>query len=147
VISTQHSDAEIARLVQNYNNTPNHDVVVSGVLLQNFKQNFSDFRDVEWESNNELYKVKFEIQDRDFYAYYDKEGNLLSYKQDIHEGELPSIVKNAAKAAYPKYRFDDMDKIVKGSQTFYKIEMGLGERDVTIYVVSDGKILNEALIF
>lgn len=146
-ISTKYSDTEIADLVQNYNNTLNRDTVVEGVLLQNFKQNFNDARDIEWQTNDEIYKVEFEIQDRDFRAYYDKDGNLLLYKQDIHEGALPSTVKKAAKATYPKYRFGDTDKIVKGTQTFYKIEMEFGERDVTIYVVSDGTILNEILIY
>lgn len=147
VISTQYSDAEINNFVQNFNYSPNRDVVVDGVLLQNFKQHFTDTRDVEWETNDEIYKVEFEIQTRDYYAYYDKDGNLLLYKQDIHKGELPEAVLKAAKEKFPKYRFDDMDKIVKGSQTFYKVEMELGERDVTMHIASDGTILDDVLIY
>jgi hypothetical protein len=141
VISTKYSDKEIATLIQNYKNTHNRDVRVDGVLLQKFRQDFPNARDVDWETNDEIYEVEFEIKDRDFEAYYDKDGNLLLYKQDIHERELPAVVKKSAEAKYPKYRFDDIDKIVKGTQTFYKIEMELRGHDITIYIASDGKTL------
>jgi hypothetical protein len=146
-ISTKYSDKEIAELVRNYNNSRNRDVSVDGVLMQNFRQNFPNARDIDWETNDEIYEVEFEIRDRDFRAFYDKEGNLLLYKQDIRTSELPSAVKKSATEKHPKYRIDDVDKIVKGTQTFYKMEMELRDHDVTIYVANDGKILERRPVY
>ena len=146
-ISTKYSDQEIATLMQNYKNTRNRDVRVDGVLLQNFRQHFPNAYDVEWETNDEIYEVEFEIQKRDFHAYYDKDGNLLLYRQDIRERDLPAVVKQTATAKYPRHRFDDIEKIVKGTQTFYKIEMELRDHEVTIYVASDGTILERVLYY
>ena len=146
-VSSKYSDSEIEAFIQNYKNTRNRDVFPTGVLLQRFQQDFPNARDAEWEMNDEVYEVEFKVSNRDFEAYYDKDGNLLLYKQDIRSSELPAIVKTAAKAQFPTYRFEDVEKIVKGTQTFYKIEMELRNHDVTIYVASDGKIMNELPVY
>jgi hypothetical protein len=146
-ISTKYSDNEIANLVQDFKNSHNRDVRVDGVLLQNFRQHFPNARDVEWETNNEIFEVEFEIQSRDFKAYYDKDGNLLLYVQDIHTRDLPSVVRNTATVEFPRYRIDDVDRIVKGTQTFYKIEMELRDHDVTVYVASNGALLDRRPIY
>ncbi|MCL2027943.1 MAG: PepSY-like domain-containing protein [Bacteroidales bacterium] len=146
-ISTKHSDSEIANLIQNYKNSRNRDVRVDGVLSQNFRQHFPNARDVEWETNDEIFEVEFEIQNRDFQAYYDKDGNLLLFIQDIGTRELPSNVRNVASERYPRYRIDDVDRIVKGTQTFFKIEMELRDHDVTIYIANDGTVLDRRPIY
>ena len=142
-ISTKYSDAEIAELILRYKNSRDHDTHATGVLLQRFRQDFPNARDVEWETNGELYEVEFEIGPHDFAAFYDRNGELLMYKQKIRVGELPAIVKTAAEARFPKYRFDDIEKIVKGTQTFYEIEMKLREAEVKMIITDRGEVIRE----
>jgi hypothetical protein len=144
-ISKKYSDGEIAILIQKYKHSPNHDVAPTDALLQKFQRDFSNAHNVEWESNDEIYEAEFDIQFREFAAYYDKEGNLLMYKQDIQENELPADIKTAATTKYPAYRFEDIQKIVKGTEVFYEIELELNESEVTMLVTSTGKVISETI--
>lgn len=143
-ISNKYADKEIANFIQNFEMSNHRDVTVDSNLLQRFTEDFPVTHSAEWESNGEIYEVEFEIRSRDFQAYYDKEGNLLMYKQEIPKRELPINVKNTAKAKYPQFRFeDDLEKIVKGTQTFYKIEMERGDMDVTVFILNTGELINK----
>jgi hypothetical protein len=138
-ISTKYTNKEIANLVQNYEKSNHRDIWAEGILLQKFQKDFLNAYSVEWETNDEICEVEFEIKDRDFKAYYDKDGNLLMYKQEIREGELPAAVKKSAKTKYPQHRFEDLEKIVKGTQTFYKVEMEYKEMEITMFLASNGE--------
>lgn len=141
-ISNKYSDSEISAFIQKYRNSHDHNAVPTAALLQKFQQDFPNANDVEWETNHEIYEIDFDVKFRDFIAYYDKDGNLLMYKQEVQESELPAIVKTAAEAQYPKYRFEDIEKIVQGTEVFYKIEMELNEFEVTMLITSEGKFKN-----
>jgi hypothetical protein len=147
-ISTKHSNEEIATLIQNYNNSRQRDAFPTVDLQQKFLQDFPNARDVEWETNGELYEVEFEIRHRfemrrrDFTAFYDKEGNLLMYRQQIRASELPAIVKTAAEARFPKFRFEDIEKIRIGTQTLYEIEMERRDSEVKMLISSDGRFID-----
>jgi hypothetical protein len=146
-ISTKYSNKEIATFLLNYKHTHHRNVLPEGVLLQKFQQDFPNAHDVEWESNGGIYEVEFEIKFRDFEAFYDKDGNLVMYKQELRERNLPAVVKTAAEAKYPKYRFEDIEKIVKGTETIYKIEMEMDFRDneVTMFITNEGKFISEKI--
>jgi hypothetical protein len=138
-ISTKYSDEEIAIFIKNYKNSRERDVIPTGVLLKKFQQDFPNAYDVEWETNDEIYEADFDVKFRDFTAYYDKDGNLLMYKQEIRKTELPAVVKTAAEAKYPKYRFEDIKKVVKGTEIFYEIEMEYRDSEVEMLITSEGK--------
>ena len=61
--------------------------------------------------------------------------------------ELPANVNKAIKALYPKYRLDDVDKIVSANQTYYKVELEYGEHETTVYVDSKGKQLDNVPLY
>ncbi|MDR1169237.1 MAG: hypothetical protein LBK97_00185, partial [Prevotellaceae bacterium] len=67
------------------------------------------------------------------------------YVQEIHRSELPAVVKNAAESKYPKYRFDDIDTIRRGTEIFYKIEMEhkSSGSEVKFLIGEDGAILEQ----
>lgn len=108
-----------------------------------FAKDFSNVRDVDWEKSNIFYEVEFEISRMDYDAYYDMEGNLVMYKCEINESDLPAVVRNAALAKHPNFKFDDVDKVVKGSQTFYNVKLEKGKLEVKIVMQHDGTIISE----
>jgi hypothetical protein len=140
-ISEKYTDAEIETLIKNFNQSKSRDLIVTGNLLNRFQQDFPNAKSVEWETNDEIYNVEFEVKSCDFDAYYDKDGNLLMYKHEIKEKELPAVVKTAATSKYPKYRFEEIEKRVIGKKIFYKIEMELKDTEVDMIISEDGKFL------
>jgi len=143
-ISTKYTDAEIDELILRFNRSRNWDVrTVDGALAQRFRADFPDARNVEWETNNEVFEVEFYIGHSEFDAYYDKDGNLLMYVQDLSTRDLPEVIRNAAQARLPGYRFDDIDKVVKGTRTYFVIEMERGDLEYQLVISNDGTILSE----
>jgi CMP-N-acetylneuraminic acid synthetase len=142
-ISAQYSNEEIAQIVEKYRVSNSYDAVPPAGLQQKFQVDFPKAYDVEWETANDIYEVEFEIRFRDFKVLYDKNGNLLIVKEEIRRSELPAIVKNAAESKYPKYTFEDIDKIRCGTEILYKVEMECGESEVKLLIKSDGSIFQE----
>ena len=72
---------------------------------------------------------------------FDLDGNWVMTSWDIRLVEVPEVVKNAALAQYPDYRFDDADFVETPTASYYLIEMEQGERDVKVKVSADGTVL------
>jgi hypothetical protein len=144
-ISNEYSNEEIVRMIKKYKNAHSRDVVPSARLHQKFQADFPKARDVEWETDGNIYEVEFEVKFRDCKVYYDAKGNLLMHVREIYRSELPAIVKNAAENKYPKHNFEDIEKVRRGTEIFYKIEMESKSLDseVKLLIGEDGTIQEE----
>jgi hypothetical protein len=143
VISTRHANEEIKQMILAYKAAGGRDTRPTGTLHQRFRADFPDARDVEWETARDIYEVEFEIRYRDYKAYYDSRGDLLMLVKEIKRGELPAVVRNAAESRYPKYTFEDIDHVRRGTELFYIIEMERGDLDVKLIISPDGTLLDE----
>ena len=142
-ISNAYSNDAIAEMLRKYRSSHSRDVTPPARLAATFKSDFPKASDVEWEVAGSIYEVEFDVRFRDWKAYYDDKGNLLMTVEEMYRSELPAIVKNAAKAKYPKYHFEDIDKIRRGTEVFYRIEMEHRDMEIELSVRSDGVITNE----
>jgi hypothetical protein len=144
-ISKAYSNEEIVKMIMTYRSSNSHDVMPSAILQQKFQTDFPKAYDVEWETDGKIYEVEFDIQYKDYKAYYDAKGNLLMYIKEIYRSELPAIVKNVAESKYPKYNMEDMDRIQRGTEVIYKIEMENNSSDweVKLLIKADGSVLEE----
>ncbi|MCL1867437.1 MAG: PepSY-like domain-containing protein [Paludibacter sp.] len=146
-ISTRYSDSEIAKIVEQYRAVHSQNTVPSSSLQQKFQADFPKASDIEWETANGIYEVEFEIRFHDFKAFYDNDGNLLMVVEEIRNSALPAVVQNTAKAKYPKFMIEDIRKIRRGTETVYKLEMekSFSDMEVTLFVKSNGIVLNEQI--
>jgi hypothetical protein len=144
-ISKEYSNEEVTRMIKEYKVSNSHDVIPPAMLQQKFQTDFPGTRDVEWETNENIYEVEFEIQYKDYKAYYDTKANLLMYVQEIYRSELPVSIRKVAQSKYPKYALEDIEKIRRGSDVFYKVEMENepSNMEVKLLIKEDGTILNE----
>ncbi len=117
--------------------------VPSNVIAAKFKSQFATAYDVEWDMANSVYEVEFEISKVDYKAWYDADGNLLKYKQDISVRQLPEVVKNSVKHKYPKFRMDDAEKIFKGTDVLYEVSVEKGKQEFKTYFKEDGTFVKE----
>lgn len=143
VITKKYSNAEIEKMVEANNMVRSADVLPTTALSQKFVKDFPQAVDVDWELGADVYEVDFEINRADYKAFYNASGDLLMYKYDIRTSALPANVKNVVTSKYPDYRFEDTEKVLRGTDVFYKIEIERGERDVKLILKSDGTIVNE----
>jgi hypothetical protein len=137
-VTAAYSNAYIDSLICAYSSSQSRDAAPPAELQQKFWKDFPKAYDVEWEMAGNVCEAEFEIRVTDYKAFYDAKGNLLMYGCDIKASNLPATVKSAAEKLYPKYRFDDVKKVRKGSETFYKIEMERRGSEAKIVIKEDG---------
>ena len=143
-ISKKYSNTEIEKMISAHKSVHSQDTYPATSLLQQLRNDFPKAKDMDWEVGANIYEAEFEIGWTDYTAYYDEGANLLMYTVELRETELPAIVKNAAMSKYPNYKFDDIKKIVKGTDIFYKVEMEKrNSMDIKATFRPDGAFLKE----
>ncbi len=119
---------------------------VPSVIVNKFQQGFSKARDVEWEMKGDNYEVEFEVgrhPDRDHEILYSPTGDVLRHKQEISKKDLPAQISKKLKAEYKGYRIKDVEKIVKGDQTIYKLEAKSSKEEWEMKLDDKGNILRK----
>lgn len=113
---------------------------VPSVVENTFKSNFPDAKDVEWKTVGEDYQVSFELEDVDYHALLNNLGNLLKYRYEIEENELPESIKKSLRKEYTKKDWDDPEYIIEGESTYYQLEIESFFRDKKLVVDNSGKL-------
>ncbi|MGI9526735.1 MAG: PepSY-like domain-containing protein [Weeksellaceae bacterium] len=114
-------------------------------IQTSFKEKFAKATDIEWEKKGELYEVEFEMNqyNEEYKAYYDIKGDLVKYKVELSDQNIPAVVSNVIKSNYPIYKIDEVEKIVQKNVTTYKVEIENDEEEeIVIYLDEKGKRLN-----
>ena len=75
----------------------------------------------------------------DYSAFFNPDGELLMYKQDISTADLPAAVTEKIAEEFPDRTLDDADKVVKGSNTYYQVELDGQARDQKAVYTADGQ--------
>ncbi|MBK5721626.1 PepSY-like domain-containing protein [Dysgonomonas sp. Marseille-P4677] len=143
LVSNKYSNAEIEKMINLYKSSHSRDIYPTELFRQQLMKDFPNARGADWETSANIYEVDFEIGRTDYKAYYDEQANLLMYIVEIRINELPAIVQNAAQAKYPNYKFEDMDKIVRGTDVLYEVEMEKGDIDVKAIFGENGTFVKE----
>lgn len=149
IINNSYTNYQIDCLIHGFNTEPQQEDIsfVPQQVQLALMKDFPDHSDIEWTEGNNVYKAEFDIKFSDFKAYYDTDGTLLMYKVEISLDQLPAIVKNTAIASYPDFNFEDQEKIVVGTRTYYEIEMERGGKDIIFVCNSDGNAVIESIVF
>lgn len=143
VISSKYSNQEIEQMIRSHKSSNSVDVRPVESLNRKFETDFPNASDLDWEVGADIYQVDFEIGFTDYEAYYDKSGELLRYTAEYSKNALPALVINGIIAKYPDYNFEDVEKIVSGTDTTYKVELEKGGTDVKVLIKADGTIIKE----
>ena len=98
-------------------------------------------------SNALIMEVDIENDRNDkYYGYkeilFDSNGNWYSTSWEVHKNELPETVRNVIEKQYKEYNLDDAEYIEKANDTkYYRIDLELGETDLTVNIDSDGNVI------
>lgn len=113
---------------------------VPSLVLNTFQSKYPTARDIDWEIEGDLYKVDFEIGNRDHDLWIDKNGKVTKHKEEIVKSELPSAIAQKIKSEFKQYTIDDVDKIERDGKVLFKVDLDSksGDREVTFN--NDGTI-------
>ena len=98
--------------------------------------------EVETTANRAVYFIEAERDDRQIEAVYQLEITLLEEQEDIDLKEVPSVVIEAIKAAYPAGEIEEVEKITRqGTLLGYEVELKDGKQNIELRLDPSGKIL------
>lgn len=98
--------------------------------------------EVETTANRAVYFIEAERDDREIEAVYQLEITLLEEQEDIDLKEVPSVVIEAIKAAYPAGEIEEVEKITRqGTLLRYEVELKDGKQNIELRLDPSGKIL------
>jgi hypothetical protein len=106
-------------------------------VLDSFNKEFSNARNVLWITQDIYEKAIFELNGHVLFAYFDKEGKLMSVTRNIRSDQLPVRLIIDWKKHYGKYWISELFEVSTSSDTFY--HMKLENAYYVIDLVSNGQ--------
>ncbi|MDR1006847.1 MAG: PepSY-like domain-containing protein [Bacteroidales bacterium] len=145
--SSQYTDQEVMDLILRFEQE-RYDILTSSVpavVIQGLNAAFPNATQVEWEYGGGIYEVEFEIDRREYEAYFDEQGNLMMYKVDMNYSEIPQVVKDAIYANYQGYNIDDVNMVVlPGGAKYYEVDIeDRNDRELAVIINEAGQIVDD----
>ena len=96
---------------------------VSPKVLSSFKSEFSNAKDVAWETGYNYYRAAFSLNDQKMFAYYTVDGDLLSIARYISSLQLPIHLFANLKNDYHKYWISDLFEVSNSDGVHYYVTL------------------------
>lgn len=109
---------------------------VTPKVLNAFKTEFAQAKNVEWVAGSNYYRAAFLFNDKYVYAFYSTEGELLGITSHISPDDLPISLQVSLKKDYEGYWISDLFEMSKNDDTSYFITVE--NADVKIVLKSSG---------
>lgn len=132
--------------LQSCDDDDDKDIVATPELQAAFTAQFPnvDVNYVKWEWNGRenAYEADFYEDRYEKSAWFSQSYEWMMTETDYNPpySEVPQVVQDAAQAAHPDYRLDDIDGIETPGDMYYRVEMEKGERDIYLNISPDGTV-------
>jgi hypothetical protein len=108
---------------------------VSQQVLNNFKKEFVNAKDVNWQNSRDYVKATFSLNEQVMFAYYTPAGELIAITRNISSDKLPISLLTGLKKNYSEYWITDLfEAVTNGTGTYY---ITLQNADVEVILKSD----------
>lgn len=92
-------------------------------VLASFSREFTNAREVKWESNSKFIKACFKIDNQVMYAYYDPAGALLAVSRYMSPDHLPIAQLTSLKKNYKAYWVSDLFELKTDTEAAYYVTL------------------------
>jgi hypothetical protein len=96
---------------------------VSQKIMQSFQKEFTNAKDVKWETSKDFSKATFKLNDQVMFAYYAENGELLGVSRNIISSQLPINLLNELKKNYTQYWITDLFEMASSNETSYYVTL------------------------
>ncbi|MCM8570844.1 hypothetical protein NE848_15715 [Gramella jeungdoensis] len=120
---------------------------IPSVVLNAFESEFGNPVKTDWETKGEDYEVEFELQNIEHTALMSNTGEVLKYKKDITEAELPEEIKAVLQREFSDKKFDDFELLMIDTVGYYQFEIEGTFRDKDMIFTSTGEMASEVSVW
>ncbi len=98
---------------------------VTGKVLEAFRSNFSEAKNVEWKSLDDagLFQATFLYKNTELKAYYNSDGEMVATARYIDLDNLPIMVRKTISERYPEHVMKNAIEQISGDATTYYVTL------------------------
>lgn len=112
----------------------------------NFKSQYPDAKNVEWEEEGEYTEAEFEQEGAEISILYDKEGNVMQTETEIDVNQLPESVGTYISDNYPESEIEEAEKIESAKGNFFEVEIeNENDEEIELLFDADGNFVEEVI--
>ncbi len=112
----------------------------------NFKSQYPDAKDVEWEVEGEYTEAEFMQDGMEISILYDKEGNVIETETVIDVSQLPESVVIYIAENYPESEIEEAEKIESAKGNFFEVEIeNENDEEIELLFDADGNFVEEVI--
>lgn len=105
---------------------------VNEKVLNNFKKEFVQAREISWEVTKEFVKATFSLNDQILFAYYSPDGEKIALLRNLRSTQLPMNLANRLKKSYENYWITDLFEIAGNDETAYYVTLENADQKITL---------------
>lgn len=109
---------------------------VNQKVMNSFKSDFADAREVKWESGKDFVKATFTMHEQVMFAYYSVDGEQIAVSRNIVSSQLPLNLLSDLKKNYTGFWISDLFEMASKGDTAYYMTVENG--DYSIVLKSNG---------
>jgi hypothetical protein len=109
---------------------------VNQKVMNSFKSDFADAREVKWESGKDFVKATFTMHEQVMFAYYLVDGEQIAVSRNIVSSQLPLNLLSDLKKNYTGFWISDLFEMASKGDTAYYMTVENG--DYSIVLKSNG---------
>lgn len=108
------------------------EVKVAPVVLDAFKSEFTNAKEVEWTAGSNYFMANFTFNGKFIYAYYSPEGDLLGLSRYISTDVLPMNLQKSLRNNFSEYWVSDLFEVAKNGRTDYFITLEEADKKIIL---------------
>jgi hypothetical protein len=117
-------------------------VKVPDAVKTAFNNKFPGASGLKWEKENKTeLEANFKMNNADVSANFKLDGSWVETETTIASSELPSAVKNAVDAKYPRAIYERTEKIEKPGKTLYEVNIKVNGKKKELELDPNGVIV------
>ncbi len=105
---------------------------VSQKVMNSFKSEFSEARDVKWESGRDFVKATFTLHQQVMFAYYSVDGDQIAVSRNIISNQLPLNLLADLKKNYAGFWISDLFEMATKGETAYYMTVQNGDYNIVL---------------
>ncbi|MBL7858122.1 MAG: PepSY-like domain-containing protein [Cyclobacteriaceae bacterium] len=110
-------------------------------VLKEFKDSNPTASKVKWEKKKESFKVEFKVDEVKHHLWYNQNGKVIKHRYEIDKKLLPAAVIQTLNKDFSGFTVHDTDKIVEGTEEWYRIEIKNSTEKKVIELNAQGKLV------
>ena len=112
-------------------------------LKNQFEKDYPNATEIEWEKEDILFKVEFDIEKKEQEIWFDESGTIIKTERELTKEDLPKAISSEIKSSYASFKIEDIEMKKENDKVTYEIELKKGWTDKTLIFDESGTILQK----